>query len=350
MPLKLIGFHSNLGLGQFGGVATRAMAMAARRVVSELSSSLLSSGMFAGEISNCVSILNSSELPSLQEALEKGLNAFHCRRQDECERWCDVVIDYTWEKLHSGVWSDVSVGWRNLYALSSLLKAMSIASGKKECLDTALLALDKGILLGAPVLGGALTSFAASLSSHIASTKLSPVVGRTIVATNPPSQSEQPTSLAKRREIKLRNYKSVKLSEDSSDHDGDLSTCTKRLKSDTDREPATTDLQQTIPVKHNPSLNEFLAHHMRSAESVVLTGCMGHWPALSCRKWRYGELKSPVHNAHSTPEGGTSQLYHATPWDLCKNTLECVTNPRATPSGLSNIPSCILHRSLEGMV
>ena len=51
-----------------------------------------------------------------------------------------------------------------------------------------------------------------------------------------------------------------------------------------------------------------------------------------------------------TPEGGTSQLYHATPWDLCKNTLECVINPRATPSGLSNIPSCILHRSLEGMV
>ena len=36
--------------------------------------------------------------------------------------------------------------------------------------------------------------------------------------------------------------------------------------------------------------------------------------------------------------------------NLCKNTLECVINPRTMPSGLSNIPSCILHRFLEGMV
>ena len=263
--------------------------MEASQVVSELSSSLLSSGMFTGDVNYCISELSSPELPSLQEALEKGLNAFKCKQQEVCEQWCEVVLDYTWEKLHSGVWSDVSIGWRKLYALSSLLKAMSIASRENESLDTALLALDKGILLGAPVLGGALNSLAASLSFHIKQTKLSAVDGKSVIApppNPPPSQGEQSTSV-KRREIKLRNYKSVKLNE--KDSDDDISVSTKRLKSGTDMAP-----DISTPLKHSPSLNEFLSHHMRSSEPAVLTGCMEHWPALSCRKWRYSVLEHDI--------------------------------------------------------
>lgn len=262
------------------------------QVVREISLSLLSTAVFSDEVNDSFSSLCCSKVLSLQQALERAQTAFHSKCHEECIRWCDVVLDYTWEQLHSGVWADVNVAWKKLYALSSLLKAVSIASKGDANLENALLALDKGILLGAPVLGNTLTSLAAVLSSHITSSLVHRFEGSAVIA--PSSQSVQPslnensTSMLtspkiskKRREIKFRNYISFKeLSEDCLNND---TTSSKRVKS---TDTADTRTQQEIPTRHCPVMSEFLTQHMAVESPVVLTRCMDHWPAMSSRKWR----------------------------------------------------------------
>ena len=51
-------------------------------------------------------------------------------------------MDFTWEQLNTGNWKDVSVtvGWREMYSVSALLKAANLS---KKRLREALVELDK---------------------------------------------------------------------------------------------------------------------------------------------------------------------------------------------------------------
>ena len=76
-----------------------------------------------------------------------------------------VSLDYSWEQLHSGHWKDVRLCWRQAYALAALAKALNLyLLGKGQ---EALVELDKGILLGAPVLDSSLHVVAALVNREL---------------------------------------------------------------------------------------------------------------------------------------------------------------------------------------
>ena len=80
-------------------------------------------------------------------------------------RLASVLEAITWEKLHSGVWRDVSVVWRDAYAVSCILLALGEVqvqaedagrdhpspSDQQACRLKAIRHLDMGLLMGGPL-------------------------------------------------------------------------------------------------------------------------------------------------------------------------------------------------------
>ena len=76
-----------------------------------------------------------------------------------------IVSDYVWEKLHTGHWKDVPLVWRQMHSASKLISAlMALREGRTI---QALQDLDRGILMGAPILGGLLQKVASVLTDAI---------------------------------------------------------------------------------------------------------------------------------------------------------------------------------------
>lgn len=80
-------------------------------------------------------------------------------------QWASVTADLSWEQLNVGDWKDASITWREVYAVSVLLKAMCLTRAGKRI--EALALVDRGILLGAPVFERALHTFAEVLTREI---------------------------------------------------------------------------------------------------------------------------------------------------------------------------------------
>jgi hypothetical protein len=49
---------------------------------------------------------------------------------DEAQTVSEVLLEISWEQLHSGHWKDVALEWRELYALSTFLWAYSACMNK----------------------------------------------------------------------------------------------------------------------------------------------------------------------------------------------------------------------------
>ena len=81
--------------------------------------------------------------------------------------WASIAADFSWEQLNVGNWKDVSIAWREVYAVSVLMKAVVLSREGK--LQEALTLVDRGILLGAPVFDGAMHAFAEVLTLDIQS-------------------------------------------------------------------------------------------------------------------------------------------------------------------------------------
>ena len=116
--------------------------------------------------------------PSLHQALYNSWTAFctQIRRdsntelpnntQDHCSlNWAQTALDFSWEQLNMGNWKDVELLWREAYSVAALLKALCLAW--EGNMQEALVEVDKGILLGAPVLDKSLQSLAALLTREI---------------------------------------------------------------------------------------------------------------------------------------------------------------------------------------
>jgi hypothetical protein len=78
----------------------------------------------------------------------------------------EIILEYIWEKLHTGHWKDVSLVWRKLYGLGELLLAILclIDNNMADALES----LDKGIMMGAPILNDALKKLASAVNSILA--------------------------------------------------------------------------------------------------------------------------------------------------------------------------------------
>ncbi|KRY41107.1 Lysine-specific demethylase 8 [Trichinella spiralis] len=74
---------------------------------------------------------------------------------------CNFMLNFIWERLNTGHWSEVNISWRLLYTMVSLLLSIAhIANGR---LKDALCSCDKGLLLGCPISGNVLARLASLL-------------------------------------------------------------------------------------------------------------------------------------------------------------------------------------------
>lgn len=175
--------------------------------------------------------------------------------------WAQVAVDHSWEQLHTGYWQDVRPAWRQAFALGTLLKALNSAlKGNK---DEAMAELDRGLLLGVPIMDNALQRLVNLLmTDRVSAKKIGRVKFRNYMPSN--ANSVQPTETE--RECESSN----------SDH----MTC------DVSQVPLI-DMARRIHVEYCPTLVEFKERHMMASAPVVVTGAMDHWPAYTEKKWRY---------------------------------------------------------------
>ena len=239
--------------------------------------------------------------PSLCAALKTTRQALREGNYDVSLEWVQVPLDFTWEQLNSGNWKDVDVTWRELYSTCTFLKAVGLV--KRGEWQAALLELDRGILMGAPILNNVLHSFARALTAEIQACSTETVSGEPSVSAIPQPEHTSATQVEhqscaisheRKRQIVFRNYKQFQQSNTSpSAHQSDPSeptiveiTSPKRLKTATLNFPLF-DPSRRIPTTHCPSLEAFHQQYMVPSTPVVITGAMDLWPAYAAKKWRY---------------------------------------------------------------
>lgn len=215
------------------------------------------------------------------------------------EFWAQVALDYSWEKLHTGVWKDVALVWRQMYALAALLKALNLSLlGKWE---EAMVTVDKGILMGAPILDNSLHTVAKVISKRIylqAKNMDSKTESKTDQNESTLHCSDVVTGGGDNRQryprktigkIKFRNYTPSSLGENTvSDSQVKLAPPppTQHVPLMTQHMPLV-DMMKRIPVVYCPSLTHFYWDHMIPEVPVVISGVMDHWPAYAEKKWKY---------------------------------------------------------------
>lgn len=179
-----------------------------------------------------------SVLMLLQEAAELFLGG----QRRECLQTCEVLLDYSWEKLNTGPWQHVDKDWRQVYAFGCLLKAVCLCEppGDAASVAAALKACDMGLLMGAAILGDILLKVAAVLQKYLLSGKR-PAPG--------PSQEPPGTKKARNDHVPIP----------------DVTT------------------ERTVPRLHCPSLQYFKKHFLVPGRPVILEGVANHWPCM--KKW-----------------------------------------------------------------
>lgn len=83
----------------------------------------------------------------LRSNLLEITNQFVSGEYASCLKRCDVVIDYLWEKLNTGHWSDIKDLWRHLYYVASVYKAHCQIE-LEICTEACVKTCDMGLLMG----------------------------------------------------------------------------------------------------------------------------------------------------------------------------------------------------------
>ena len=237
--------------------------------------------------------------PSVCKALRMSWQSLESGKIPQSQQWAQVALDYSWEQLNMGNWKDVSVSWREVYATAALLKALGLVrAGERQ---RALEELDRGILLGAPILDSALHSFATSLTASMhsnstsatARTSSDSIPGERTDLESDAMQKGGTNSVRGERKIVFRNYKPLR----------EHSEQTPQSKCDVVKKPRVevdvhdlasrthnvplVDPKYRISLTYLPSLEAFHQNYMNTKTPVVISGAMDTWPAYSARKWRY---------------------------------------------------------------
>jgi len=170
-----------------------------------------------------------------------------------------ALMDFIWEKLNTGHWSEVDTVWRKLFSIVSVIKVLIILNlSDKNDHDNLILRdivkiCDIGLLMGAPVLGN-ICSKLASFFCH-----------------------------------------KVQIVEDFSDPN--------RRKDDENVEPPfkkvkiaypVSDKNAIIPVKESIelSIEQFVKNHKTPEIPVKIKQSIEHWPAIEDEKWNFDYFKA----------------------------------------------------------
>lgn len=248
-----------------------------------------------------------ASFPSICMAIGNAKQLLCSNSCDASLKWAQVAMDFTWEQLHSGNWKDVNMGWRETYSIAALLKAANLS--KRRQFREALVELDKGILMGAPVFDNALHSFATVLAAEVRNNEHR-FFTETVDKDSADLQTDLKTS-SKTKKVVFKNYKQFadtanetsvqqmcSKEQDSADPEFNHHCTAKRMKMEESKQAAGNhpsspglhipmiDPSHKVPVVHCPSLEAFHQHYMETSTPTIITGAMDHWPAYSARKWR----------------------------------------------------------------
>ena len=231
-------------------------------------------------------------------AVQMSWGALQSGNAGSSRQWAQVVLDYSWEQLNIGKWEDVDVVWREVYATAALLKALGLArEGERQ---KALEVLDRGILLGAPILDSALQSFATCLTTSVfssTSTESSCVEeereslegGRERDCDSRANRGGAVVGRGGKKKIIFRNYKLLQASDEVQSEESPkrpkLGIDVHNLASRKVNVPLT-DSEHKIPLVYLPSLDTFHQEYMVTKTPVTISGAMDTWPAYAERKWR----------------------------------------------------------------
>ena len=182
-----------------------------------------------------------------------------CSSGDRDKGSMTAARELVWERLHSGRYFDLPIGFREAYGAIELLAAEEAAASNRQ--PRALNALDMCLLMGGPhsrKLAGRLVS-AVEASGHC---------GRSAQ-----ESSAAPVDGESRGRKRPRSVRSMPMEKPAA---GRLS-CPGRPR-------------KAIMRVEAPSLSEFLEQHMNTRVPVILTGAMEHWPALGPGERAWSDL------------------------------------------------------------
>ena len=233
-------------------------------------------------------IVEDIEIPaknSIVTAFARSIELAKEGNHNDSIKWAGVVEDFVWERLHSDHWENVPLVYRKLYYLTAAARAKNLRSCGRY--GEALSIVDKGLLLGAPILDDLLLKMAEELAEELSQVRLCDQCSGDDAVFKKSANSSLQTSCAMtlnspiKRTFSLRNYHHVLEREEDS--------VKKRFKysnQDDDTEITASNCFLIERIKC-PSLEYFLSNYMKPAKPVLLSGCMDHWPALGHREWRY---------------------------------------------------------------
>lgn len=247
--------------------------------------------------------------------LRAGVVAFDREDWVRCDSAARHILDLAAQKLYETHWTAVPLVWRQLYGWCSAMYAVALAAAQPSRVSDALSVADKGLLLGAPISGVDLTSLATALQSLVPATPLAQTPLGTQPSGSPPSTTG---TLVSQSSVKRRRVVA----------------------------PPISDTTSVVPRVQCPSVLAFAEQWAASCEPVVITGAIGHWPAL--RKWadpKYllsvaGKRLVPVETGGSyTADEWRQELmtlhdmisrFGADPWDLHQSDDDCKDIEEAT--------------------
>ena len=233
--------------------------------------------------------------PNVSKALKSSWQDLESGNTVSSRQWAQVALDYSWEQLNMGKWEEVGVVWREVYATAALLKALALTrEGERQ---RALEELDRGILLGAPILDSALHSFATSLSSSMTSPGASLAAPSTTERARAEASKDAEAAVrGGKKKIVFRNYKQFRESGEDVIHSDEkkrprIGINVHDLASRRANVPLV-DSECKIQLVYLPSLSVFHHDYMHTRTPVVISGAMDTWPAYAARKWRQVYYKS----------------------------------------------------------
>ena len=101
-----------------------------------------------------------------------------------------MLADLCWEKLHTGVWSEVGSEWRMLYGVTFLIQACYVLLNNKDSL-LAIQLCDKALLMGHPVISDVIHSLVSTLTDLLSAAYSSKLLSCPSKVVEPP-QIEHP--------------------------------------------------------------------------------------------------------------------------------------------------------------
>jgi len=170
-----------------------------------------------------------------------------------------ALIDFIWEKLNTGHWSEVDIVWRKLYSIISVIKVLIILdlSDKNDHYNLILRDIvkicDIGLLMGAPVLDNICSKLASFFCHKV----------QIVENFNDPNRR-------KIDEIVEPPLKKVKIAYPLSDKYSIIS------------------VKESIEL----SIEQFVTNHKTPQLPVKIKQSIEHWPAIEDKKWNFEYFKN----------------------------------------------------------